>query len=479
MHWALGGVSPSHRMDTITMKTIVNPRLIDVFGSRFTQADVDFAIPRLDEDIPLYIDPFLLWNSEAAEYKQLHARIVEFFQKISQLVKRSEIDSAAALLAGCEEQPELGLGYASGSKKGSNIGAKLIADILRAHEEIPQLQAGTIRHMEELQLVVPHLAEDRISDTSASLIKDFLLRYTAEQAEIYRIPTTPARLGNVYSDKKGAWIPAPVLKLPFNPADNSPILLVPLNLLRHLPWINYEDYYRSAYAPRVTIAETRRHRVAKAAVLAYNSRNYVEIERYVDEKEKNAHECKPDPIFKPLATSTLKAKFKLLRELPSGSSGGADRKFEDLVNDLLSSLLYPTLEFAESRVRTISGAHIRDLIFYNDGKSDFWSDLRDRYEARQPVFELKNVRGLETEHVNQLYRYLDEELGHFGILVTRNPTPKNVRRNIIDLHSSKRACILCIDDSDIELMLSLMDSGRDPADAIKKRFVEFTRLLPK
>jgi len=42
------------------MATTANPRLIDVFGSAFTQDDVEFAIPRLQEDIPLYVDPFLL-----------------------------------------------------------------------------------------------------------------------------------------------------------------------------------------------------------------------------------------------------------------------------------------------------------------------------------------------------------------------------------------------------------------------------------
>ena len=218
---------------------------------------------------------------------------------------------------------------------------------------------------------------------------------------------------------------------------------------------------------------------AKEAVLEFNSRNYVEVERYVSEREKNGNQCYPDPLFSPLTPATLRAKYTELRELPTGSADGADRRYEDLVFELLSSLLYPTLEFAESRVRTVSGAHIRDLIFYNDGKSDFWRDIRDRYEARQPVFEMKNVRALESEHVNQLFRYLDEEFGLFGVLLTRNPIPPSVTKNIVDLHSSKRVAILALDDRDLELMMSLIDSGRDPSDVVKKKFIEFTRLLPK
>jgi len=460
------------------MGKVASPRLIDVFGSDFTQEDVEFAIPRLHEDIPLCVDPFLLWSSEKPEYQELHKRLLEFFHLVSHLVSSGDVTEAANLLARCAEHPEIGLGYAGGSKRGSSIGPKLVADILQAHENVPQLAKAQLRHIEELQLVVPGVAEDRVSDIAISILMGFFIEFSQDQATQLRIPTRSARIGDIYDPVRQAWVPAPEAELPYNPENGSPLLLAPLDLLRHLPWINYRDYYRSSYAPKVVRASGRR-RVAKAAVLAYNARNYVEVVRYVDEKENAAPSCHPDPLFRPLAAKTLRSKFSELRGLQTGRSDGSDRRYEDLVSDILSSVLYPTLEFAESRVRTVRGVHILDLIFYNDGKTPFWVDLRDRYEARQPVFELKNVRSLRTEHVNQLHRYLDEEFGRFGILVTRNPTPRAVQRNIVDLHSSKRVAVICLDDRDLELMLSLLDSGRDPSDAVKKKFVEFSRLLPK
>ena len=42
---------------------LIRPRLNDYYGLPFTQEAVDFAIPFLDEDVPLYLDPFLLWKS--------------------------------------------------------------------------------------------------------------------------------------------------------------------------------------------------------------------------------------------------------------------------------------------------------------------------------------------------------------------------------------------------------------------------------
>src|SRR5205814_6758716 len=39
---------------------LIRPRLNDHFALPFTQEEADFAIPFLDDDIPLYVDPFLL-----------------------------------------------------------------------------------------------------------------------------------------------------------------------------------------------------------------------------------------------------------------------------------------------------------------------------------------------------------------------------------------------------------------------------------
>jgi hypothetical protein len=44
--------------------------------------------------------------------------------------------------------------------------------------------------------------------------------------------------------------------------------------------------------------------------------------------------------------------------------------------------------------------------------------------------ELKNVKEVKQEHILQLNRYLKEQFGNFGIIISRNPVPKKVFRNI-------------------------------------------------
>lgn len=457
---------------------IVNPRLSDVFGLVIRQDEVDFVVPHLHEDLPLYLDPFLLWKSDDPQYQHLHADLLGFIEQVRRHAVGGTAARAAVLLSEVSEPVELGLGYAAGTKRGSALGPKSIDSIIRTFQQVPQLQTAGLDHLEILALLVPGIAEDRISDLTASVIKRSLAEFTHRRCQEWGIPTTCHRVVG--------WDPAALdwrpfdAHLPYNPSDASPVLLAPLNLLRRLPWINYGDYYRTAYAPLVLPPGRAGRAIAKQDVLAYNRAHFDTVRGYVAEREAAADVCAPDPLFTPLRLATVTKKVKEIKALPTGRVNGADKKFEDLAFDILSSALYPELDIAGQQERTISGAHIRDVIFHNDGKTPFLTDLRELYGARQLVFELKNVAELDTEHVNQLYRYLDDEdMGRLGILVARHPPKNSVQRNIIDLHSSKRRAVMCIDDSDLDLMVALLGSGRRPVEALRKKYIEFTRLLPK
>ena len=69
---------------------IVRPRLNDFHNLPFTQEQVDFAIPFLDEDIPLYLDPFLLWKSPSQQDNSLHTSIMNSFNYLGSLFLKDE-----------------------------------------------------------------------------------------------------------------------------------------------------------------------------------------------------------------------------------------------------------------------------------------------------------------------------------------------------------------------------------------------------
>ena len=64
------------------------------------------------------------------------------------------------------------------------------------------------------------------------------------------------------------------------------------------------------------------------------------------------------------------------------------------------------------------------MIFYNNCSFPLLKELYNKYDCRQIVFEMKNVNEVSREHINQLNRYLSEQFGRFGIILTRNPLEK-------------------------------------------------------
>ena len=123
------------------IEVLVRPRLNDYHGILMLQDKVDFAIPFLDEDIPLYVDPFLLWKSPSQMDNGLHDSIIQSFNHLGFLVNKGNYQGAADLLISLSECDAVGLGT-SKTRKGSRIGDKVANDVLSLYENIPQLKTA-------------------------------------------------------------------------------------------------------------------------------------------------------------------------------------------------------------------------------------------------------------------------------------------------------------------------------------------------
>lgn len=451
---------------------LIRPRLNDYYNLPFTQEQVDFGIPFLDEDIPLYADPFLLWKSPSLQDNSLHTALIASFNHFGQLAGRGKRSDGIDGLIKLSECAEVGLGSAS-NKQGRRIGRETAGDILELFKLLPHIQQGGFRHFEEIQLFVDQISKDRISDITCSLLKSFLIDFTIDQCAKWSIPTEPVSV-EVFNHPEQRFTTERV-DLPANPNDHHPLVLVPSRWLRFSPWINYDDYFQNAFVP------DNRDRLndARVRVLNFNRENYGLVETYVQQKERTAADCKNDPLFKPIAITSAKGKLRNILKLPSGKTDNADKLYEDYVAQLMASLLYPHLDFADEQSRTDSGVQIRDLIFYNNRSMDFLQDIHDLYDSRQLVMELKNVKEVEREHINQLNRYLSDQFGRFGILITRNPLPDSVWRNTIDLWSGQRRCLIALTDDDLKLMVQVFETKqRLPVEVLKRAYIEFTRACP-
>lgn len=452
---------------------IVRPRLNDFHNLPFAQEEVDFAIPFLDEDIPLYLDPFLLWKSPSQQDNSLHTTIIQAFNFVGNLFLKDE-KGAVDLLKNISECDEVGLGN-SKSKHGKKMGDKMSRSILSTFKDIPQIRQAGLMHLEELQLLIENFSKDRVSDISCNFIKSFLIDYTIQQCEKYGIPTKLIET-NFFDCKKLKMV-IEKLTLPLNPNTGVPILLVPKRWLRFVPWINFEDYFKDYISTSKKLLEGQP--IPRVQILEYNRKNYGQIQTYVKIKQLDQNACKNDPLFTQIPILSSKRKLSTILKLPTGKTDNADLKYENNLCPLLASILYPDLDFAQPQSRTVEGVLIRDLIFYNNTSHKLLSEAYNKYNSKQIVIELKNTKEITPIHINQLNRYLNNEFGSFGIIFTRNKPPNNVFKNTVSLWAGQRKCILILNDEDLKLMCQVYENKqRKPIDVINKKYIEFIRSCP-
>ncbi|MGP8051207.1 MAG: hypothetical protein ACLPYB_11445 [Desulfobaccales bacterium] len=455
---------------------LIRPRITDYYGISIPQSQIDFAIPFFDEDLPLFVDPFLLWKSPSQQDQALHTSLINSFNYLNFLIHHRKEQEAREILMIASECEEVGLGH-SMKRKGKRIGENKANDILSLFKEIPSYSKYGFTHFEEIQLYIKDISKDRISDFACNFIKSFLIDFTIQASEELGIPLNETIISSLYDYRKNNFVRDQCVRLPVNPDSKEPIIFVPKRWLRFNPWINFDEYFKD-YCPKDDIFNPNETE-DPVKVLRYNREHYGIVHSYVILKERVQEDCKTDPLFHQIPVISAKRKLSSIFALQSGKDQNADRLYEKYQAQLLTSLFYPDLDFAAEQSRTDSGVLIRDLIFYNNRSIDFLQEIFEDYGNRQLIFEMKNVKDIDRNHINQLNRYLDTGLGRFGAFVTRKPLSRAMFRNTIDLWSGQRRCIITLTDEDLSLMVNVFESKqRSPIDVLKKKYIEFRRSCP-
>lgn len=249
---------------------ILRPRLNDYHKILLNQDRTDFFIPFLDEDLPLYVDPFLLWKSDASIDSSLHGSLVDSFNYLGAIYSKGNESEAIDILISASECSEVGLGTSS-NKRGKRIGKTSANQILNLFKDIPQLKEYGFTHFEEIQFLVEGISKDRISDISCSLLSQFLVEYTQDQCVRHGIPMSMVETKIFVPQKKKFILTSK--ELPINPKSNSPIWLIPKRWLRQMPWMNPDDFFNE-YLP----SENPSLKLSRPEIIDYNRLHYLQIE---------------------------------------------------------------------------------------------------------------------------------------------------------------------------------------------------------
>ncbi len=215
----------------------VDPKVVEKYGA------FDISVV---SDLPLFIDPFLLFNSKKKSYQRLHADMIRY---LLFLKGKAAEDLAPGLIADWYQFKEVKqnwLGFTLLGNGGHALGPKFagalhqsLGSIFSDFGEEP-LTKGS--HLEKLCLIRGGVGRDSISDFTTNLIKQFLLEYTQRFARRYINPShcfdfSVARTSFNYVTE--SW-EARTFYLPAH--GNDFVLLTPVDMLtRDESWINYPD----------------------------------------------------------------------------------------------------------------------------------------------------------------------------------------------------------------------------------------------
>lgn len=137
----------------------------------------------LVSDLPLFIDPFLLFNSRRPQYRRLHHEIIKYLRFLK--TKSEELELDADLIHSLYRFPEVDqnwLGFTAEGNQGRGLGTKfahaLHRNLHNIFSEFGRERVSRGSHLEKLCLIDRGVGKDSISDFTTNLIKYFLLRYT-------------------------------------------------------------------------------------------------------------------------------------------------------------------------------------------------------------------------------------------------------------------------------------------------------------
>lgn len=201
----------------------------------------------LINDIPLFIDPFLLYASDKPEYQALHEGIIEYLVFLKGKAARGNISvEKIKRWYTFKEVKQNWLGYSETGNGGSGLGVDFGRSMTNSICGVfPNLRNETITetsHLEKICLFRSGVGRDNVSDFTCNLIKEYLLKYTEtfarqylrlEQCKMVSVPKVK------FDYRLEVWKSGSFYLPYFN---NDFVLLTPKDLLtKDENWINLTD----------------------------------------------------------------------------------------------------------------------------------------------------------------------------------------------------------------------------------------------
>ncbi|PSR55511.1 hypothetical protein AHMF7605_19360 [Adhaeribacter arboris] len=216
----------------------VSPETLDEYGA--------FNVSLIN-DLPLFIDPFLLFGSKKPEYQELHQNILDYLTFLKSKSEKGITDiSQVKSWYLFREVKQNWFGYSKVGNGGSGLGEKfgkaMSSSMHIVFDDLGKEKITESSHLEKAGLFEFGVGKDNISDFTTNLTKEYLLTYTESFAKkhIDPIQLNAVMVDKVYFDYElERWMPKE-FTLPY--IFNDFVILTPKELLtKDENWINSND----------------------------------------------------------------------------------------------------------------------------------------------------------------------------------------------------------------------------------------------
>ena len=231
----------------------------------------------------MFVDPFLLFESENPEYQKLHHDILNYVAFLRDISLNKDIDMG--FLKNWfifSEVKQNWFGYSLVGNGGSGLGIDfahaLKRNLNKVFSNFGSESITKSSHLEKLCIIRSGVGRDNISDFTVNLIKNFLCNYTQHFAQKYII-SNKRRIFSVdraefdYTTKR--WKPK---KYELPCLNNDFVLLTPKDILtKDENWINSKDIIRNF----TEIANSIPNEQLRASINFYFSQNLPKKTKYI------------------------------------------------------------------------------------------------------------------------------------------------------------------------------------------------------
>lgn len=461
-------------------------RFSQYFNLNKSQAELDFVDIFINDDMPLYIDPYVFkirYDEWSIECNNL---IVDYFGTVINAIKNRRKSFAKQLLQLLSEPVETHLGVSQSSVLGRGIGRKQADSLYDKLSTSEAVRSGQVTDISDCELMIPKVGFDKVSDITTNIIREKLISYTQEQCKLHGIPMCSVPSGKIWSAVEKRWLNGKYVDLPV--VDGNKILLVPKHIVVRKMTLSSNELYNKEILEyiqaeqlramtslvevlkngkrRVTkksIKEQEEYKMSKEFIYAFCDRHPEILDKYKERKKKEIKSYqKTDDINEQFLAEEI---ITTLKSIETGGENAS--RFHSFSIGVLEFLFYPHLLYPKKEHEVHEGRKRIDITFSNSSNDGFWGTIRTtpNINASLIMIECKNYSSdISNPELDQISGRFSHQRGWFGIVLSRRFENKELFvQRCKDTARDGRGIIICLDDDDIIEILGLIKDGKRSA----------------